>query len=114
MHQPGTPWPAATRVSFIVAFEELRRHYHYPRLRARRFCEVSEERWDGIGPGPPEEWERGLQDCVRFYNRRRQHSPPGLHATHGVSFGAPTPTPDLSRVLKHCTRVQRRLQSTRR
>jgi hypothetical protein len=24
MHKPGTPWPVATRVSFIVVFEELR------------------------------------------------------------------------------------------
>ena len=27
MHKTGTPWPVATRVSFIVAFEELRRQY---------------------------------------------------------------------------------------
>ncbi len=40
MHKPGTPWPVATRVSFIVAFEELRRRH--PRLSARRFCQVSE------------------------------------------------------------------------
>jgi transposase InsO family protein len=40
MHKPGTPWPVATRVSYIVAFEELRRRH--PRLSARRFCEVSE------------------------------------------------------------------------
>ena len=25
MHKPGTPWPVTTRVSYIVAFEELRR-----------------------------------------------------------------------------------------
>ena len=35
---------------------------------------VQEEFWDGIGPGLPEEWERFLQDYVRFYNQRRQHS----------------------------------------
>jgi transposase InsO family protein len=35
---------------------------------------VQEEFWDGIGPGPLENWERFLQDYVRFYNRRRQHS----------------------------------------
>jgi len=40
MHKPGTPWPVATRVSFIVAFEELRRQH--PRLSARRFCEATE------------------------------------------------------------------------
>jgi transposase InsO family protein len=35
---------------------------------------AQEELWDGIGPGPLEEWERWLQDYVRFYNQRRQHS----------------------------------------
>ena len=40
MHKPGTPWPAATRVRYIVSFEELRRRH--PSLSARRFCEVAE------------------------------------------------------------------------
>ncbi len=35
---------------------------------------VQEEFWDGIGPGSLQEWERFLQDYVRFYNQRRQHS----------------------------------------
>lgn len=35
---------------------------------------VQEEFWDGIGPGPLEDWERFLQDYVRFYNRARLHS----------------------------------------
>ena len=35
---------------------------------------VQEEFWDGVGPGPLEDWARRLQDYVRFYNRRRQHS----------------------------------------
>jgi transposase InsO family protein len=35
---------------------------------------VQEEFWDGIGPGPLADWERFLQDYVRFYNRVRQHS----------------------------------------
>jgi len=35
---------------------------------------VQEEFWDGIGPGPLHQWERFLQDYVRFYNTRRQHS----------------------------------------
>ena len=34
MHKVRTPWPVATRVSFIVSFEELRRRH--PRLSARR------------------------------------------------------------------------------
>jgi len=35
---------------------------------------VQEELWDAMGPGRPGHWERWLQDYVRFYNRRRQHS----------------------------------------
>ena len=35
---------------------------------------VQEEFWDAIGLGPLEDWERFLQDYVRFYNRSRQHS----------------------------------------
>lgn len=35
---------------------------------------VQEEFWDGIGPGPLDEWERFLQDYLRFYNLVRQHS----------------------------------------
>jgi transposase InsO family protein len=41
---------------------------------------VREEYWDGVGPGPVEEWERGLQDYLRFYNRRRLHSALGYVA----------------------------------
>jgi transposase InsO family protein len=35
---------------------------------------VQEEFWDGIGPGSLQEWERFLQDYVRFYNHTRLHS----------------------------------------
>ena len=35
---------------------------------------VQEEFWEAIGPGPLQDWECWLQDYVRFYNRRRQHS----------------------------------------
>ena len=35
---------------------------------------VQEEFWDGVGPGPLEDWKRWLQEYVRFYNQRRQHS----------------------------------------
>lgn len=41
---------------------------------------VQEEFWDGIDPGPREHWERWLQDYVRFYNQRRQHSALGYRA----------------------------------
>ena len=41
---------------------------------------VQEEFWDGIGPGSLLQWERFLQDYVRFYNRARQHSALGYKA----------------------------------
>ena len=63
---------------------------------------VQEEFWDGIGPGPLEEWERFLQGYVRFYNRHRQHSALGyatpiLYALQRLPRQAPT----VSHVLKH-------------
>jgi hypothetical protein len=54
MHKVRTPWPVATRVQYIVAFEECRRRW--PRLSARCFCSVAEVpyptfvRWV-VGPG---------------------------------------------------------------
>ena len=52
---------------------------------------VQEEFWDGIGPGPLEEWERFLQGYVRFYNRHRQHSALG-YATP-ILYALQTPAP---------------------
>ena len=52
---------------------------------------VQEEFWDGIGPGPLEEWERFLQGYVRFYNRHRQHSAPRLRHAHTVCSTTPAP-----------------------
>lgn len=40
---------------------------------------VQEEFWDGIGPGPLDEWQRFLQDYLRFYNHVRQHSALGYN-----------------------------------
>ena len=39
MHKVRTAWPVATRVGFIVAFEEARRRY--PSISARRLCAVA-------------------------------------------------------------------------
>jgi len=71
MHHRHTPWPVATRVQFIVSFEELRKRH--PRLSARRFCAATEvpyptfARWWAA-------WRsrgaRGLQDRPR---RPRHH-----------------------------------------
>ena len=40
MHKVRIPWPTATRVGYIVPFEECRRRW--PGLSARRFCSVAE------------------------------------------------------------------------
>ena len=40
MHKVRTPWPVATRVQYIAAFEECRRRW--PGLSARRFCSAAE------------------------------------------------------------------------
>ena len=56
---------------------------------------VQEEFWDGIGPGSLQEWERFLQDYVRFYNQRRQHS----------ALGYKTPMEYALQRLPHQTRV---------
>lgn len=45
---------------------------------------VQEEFWDGIGPGPLQQWERFLQDYIRFYNQARQHS--ALDYTTPISY----------------------------
>ena len=39
MHKVRTPWPVATRVQYIAAYEECRRRW---RLSARQFCTVAE------------------------------------------------------------------------
>jgi hypothetical protein len=39
MHRVRTPWPVATRVQYIVAFQECQRRWG---LSARRFCAVAE------------------------------------------------------------------------
>jgi len=44
MHKVRTPWPVATMVQYIVAFEECRRRW--PGLSARRDC--------APGPGWPQ------------------------------------------------------------
>jgi transposase InsO family protein len=71
MHKPGTPWPAATRVGYIVSFEELRRRH--PRLSARRFCEATEipyptfARWWAVWR---RQGKRGLLDRPKRPRRR--------------------------------------------
>jgi transposase len=75
MHQARTSWPVTTRVSYVVAFEELRRQH--PSLSARRFCAATEvpystfARWWGRFQ---QEGNRALTDR----SKRPKHSPRAL------------------------------------
>ena len=75
MHKVRTPWPVATRVSFIVSFEELRRRH--PRLSARRFCAATEvpyptfARWWA-------RWQREGNRALGDRPRRPRHCPSAL------------------------------------
>ncbi len=59
MHQARTSWPVTTRVSYVVAFEELRRQH--PGLSARRFCAASEVPYSTV---------------ARWWARFQQQGPP--------------------------------------
>ena len=77
MHKLRTPWPVATRVQYIIAFEESRRRW--PGLSARRFCAVAEvpyptfARWWFL-------WRKGGKHGLQDGSRRPRRSP---HALHG-------------------------------
>lgn len=75
MHQARTSWPVTTRVSYVIAFEELRRQH--PGLSARRFCAATEvpsstfARW----------WARFQREGNRALtdrSKRPKHSPRAL------------------------------------
>src|SRR3990172_13416147 len=75
MHKVRTAWPVATRVSFIVSFEELRRRH--PRLSARRFCAATEvpyptfaRWWAG--------WQKEGNQALLDRPRRPRHCPGAL------------------------------------
>ena len=81
MHKVRTPWPVATRVQYMVAFDECGRRW--PRLSARRFCSVAEvpyptfARWWAL-------WRRqgkyALLDRSRQARRRAKEPQAGLGA----------------------------------
>ena len=75
MHKIRTPWPVATRVQYIVAFEECRRRW--PGLSARRFCAVAEVPY----PTFARCWARWRQDgkyALLDRSRRPRRSPTAL------------------------------------
>jgi transposase InsO family protein len=78
MHQARTAWPVTTRVSYVVAFEHLRRQH--PRLSGRQFCAATEipyatfARW----------WARFRQEgnhALLDRSKRPRHSPTALAGT---------------------------------
>ena len=75
MHKVRTGWPVATRVQYIVAFQECRRRW--PGLNARRFCAVAEipystfARWWA-------RWQREGSGALGDRPRRPRHCPTAL------------------------------------
>ena len=74
MHRVRTPWPVATRVQYIVAFQECQRRWG---LSARRFCAVAEvpyptfARWWAL-------WRRQGKYALLDRPRRPRRSPGAL------------------------------------
>src|SRR3972149_6022653 len=75
MHKVRTPWPTATRVGYIVSFEECRRRW---RVSARHFCSATEipystfarwwARWQrGGNQGPPAPVCRALPALLKTF-----------------------------------------------
>lgn len=74
MHKVRTAWPAATRVQYIVAFEECQKRWG---LSARRFCSAAEISYSTFArwwAGWRKEGNRALLDRPR----RPRHSPRAL------------------------------------
>jgi len=74
MHKVRTPWPAATRVGYIVSFEECHRRW---RVSARHFCSAAEipystfARWWAS-------WQREGKQSLYGRSRRPRRSPGAL------------------------------------
>ena len=74
MHKVRTAWPVATRVQYIVAFEECRKRWG---LSARHFCSAAEipystfARWWAL-------WRKQGKYALLHRSRRPQHSPRAL------------------------------------
>ena len=75
IHKVRTPWPVATRVSYIVAFEECRRRWG--EVSARRFCAATEvpyatfARWLA-------QWRKEGKRSLLDRSRRPHHFPRAL------------------------------------
>lgn len=75
MHQARTSWPVTTRVSYVVAFEHLRKEH--PGLSARRFCAATEVPYSTFARW----WARFQQEGNRALSdrsKRPKHSPRAL------------------------------------
>ena len=90
MHKVRTPWPVATRVQYIVAFQECRRRWLG--LSARRFCSVAEvpyptfARWWAV-------WRKQGKHAPLDRSRRPRRSPRALpRSGPGRHPSRPSPT----------------------
>lgn len=94
MHQTRTAWPVTTRVSFVVAYEHLKRQH--PRLSGRRFAAATEVPYATFA-----RWWRRFQrqgaPALRDGSHRPHHSPTALAGSvldtirrvhHALGFGA--------------------------
>lgn len=75
MHQARTSWPVMTRVSYVVAFAELRRQH--PTLSGRRFCAATEVPYSTFARW----WSRFQREGNRALtdrSKRPKHSPQAL------------------------------------
>jgi len=76
MHKVRTTWPVATRVQYIVAYEECRRRWG---ISARRFCQAAEvpystfARWWRL-------WQKQGKHSLYGRSRRPRRSPTALPA----------------------------------
>ena len=74
MHKVRTPWPVATRVQYVVAYEECRKRWG---LSSRRFCQAAEipystfARWWA-------RWRRAGKYALLDRSRRPKRSPQAL------------------------------------
>jgi len=68
---------------------------------------LQEEHWHGVGPAPLQDWQQGLQDCLRFYNRRRLHSALGYQTPMAYALQR-LPRARLSHVSRNTTGTRKR------
>jgi len=99
MRKVRTPWPTATRVGYIVSFEEACRRY--PGISARRFCAVADVPYSTFARWWVH-WQREGNQARPLLQPGPPTQRPGLRHPHEVRSPTPAPPgPPVSHVLKH-------------